>query len=202
MTVVGLTGNYGSGKSAVAGMFRALGAITMDTDDIVRSLLEEPEVIRDIRRMFGEEVMENGAINRKRLADIVFNDPRLRLALEDILHPLVFERTDREISKLNCAGPCIVVIEAPVVFERGYQSRFDRIITVYTGEDVNMRRLLDKGISEADAVRRLGSQLPVEIKMRGSDFVIDNSGDIEGSREQVRAVYQDLLSGEKKHGNN
>jgi dephospho-CoA kinase len=202
MIVVGLTGNYGSGKSAVAGMFRDLGALTMDTDDIVRGLLSEPVVIEEIKQLFGEEAVVGGGVNKQWLAAKVFSDAFSRLALEDLIHPLVFEKLNQALRSINPEDKMVVIIEAPVIFERGHQSKFDKIITIYVPEAVNMQRLLDKDVSEADAAMRLRSQLPVEIKMRGSDFVIDNSKDLQGTREQVRMVYQELLSGERKHGNN
>jgi dephospho-CoA kinase len=202
MIVVGLTGNYGSGKSTVARMFRDLGVLTMDTDDIVRELLSMPAVIEEIKQTFGEKVVGGGAVDKQWLAARVFSDTSSRLALENLIHPLVFERLDKELNRANSAGEGIVIVEAPVIFERGHQSKFDKIITVYVPEAVNMQRLRDKNISGADATMRLSSQLPVEIKMRGSDFVIDNSKGVKDTREQVRMVYQELLSGEKKHGNN
>jgi dephospho-CoA kinase len=202
MIIVGLTGNYGVGKSTVASMFADLGAITLNADRIAGELLDETDVIRQIRFLFGEETICDGFVDKKVLADRVFDDSRLRLMLEDIIHPLVFERMNQQIACIQPGPDSVVVVEAPIIFERGYQSRFDRIITVYVAEGINMRRLEEKGISDTEVSRRLASQLPVEIKFRGSDFVIDNSGSMEDTREQVRAVYQDLLSAEKKHGNN
>jgi dephospho-CoA kinase len=95
-----------------------------------------------------------------------------------------------------------VIVEASVIFERGHQGRFDRIITVYTSVETALERLKAKGVSEKDSTRRLATQLPVEIKMRGSDFVIDNDKDIENTREQVRSIYQTLLASERIDGNN
>ncbi len=202
MIVVGLTGNYGSGKSTVARMFTDLGALTMDTDDIVRELLSEPAVIEEIEQAFGMDAVKCGIVDKRWLAAKVFKDASSRLSLENLIHPLVFERINRELAVINTAEEKVVIIEAPVIFERGHQSKFDKIITVYVPETVNIQRLKEKDISEADAELRLRSQLPVEIKMRGSDFVIDNSKDLKDTREQVRTVYQELLSGERKHGNN
>jgi dephospho-CoA kinase len=201
MTRVGLTGNYGSGKSTVAGMFADLGATTLDTDKITAELLQEPDVIRRIGFLFDGAVCD-GVVNKKALADMIFADSRLRLMLEDIIHPLVFARIDEEISRIGHVSDGIVIIEAPIIFERGHQSKFDKIITVYTTLEVNMKRLGEKGIRESEALRRLGNQLPADIKIRGADFVIDNSKCPEKTREQVRSVYQDLLAAEKRHGNN
>lgn len=203
MIVVGLTGNYGMGKSTVATMFRELGAMTIDTDEIVRDLLDEPVIIREIRKTFGDDVIHGNAIDKKRLADTVFQQPHLRISLEDILHPEVFKRVGAEISRISPAqAPSVVVVQAPVLIERGYQNRFDKIITVFTPEEVAVQRLREKGVSEEAARERLRSQLPVEMKIRGSDFSIDNGEDLEHTRRQVEAVYQKLRWVERGHGHN
>ena len=202
MIVVGLTGNYGAGKSTVARMFRDLGATTIDTDEIVRRLLEEGEVIQEIREAFGEEAVSAGSVDKKWLAEWVFRDAHARVTLEDILHPRVFRKMEEELSGRSSEGECIAIVEATVIFERGHQGRFDKIVTVYAPEEITFDRLKEKGITEADARQRLVSQLPAEIKVRGSDFVIDNSKGIESTREQVRTIYQELLSSEKRNGNN
>jgi len=202
MILVGLTGNYGSGKSTAARMFRDLGARTIDTDEIVGRILQEKEVTAELQEAFGEEILTAGSVDKKRLADWVFSDAHARVTLEDIIHPRVFLKVQEEISSMTCQGDCIVIVEATVIFERGHQGKFDKIITVHASEDVALERLRAKGISREDAVKRIGSQLPVEIKMRSSDFVIDNSNGIDNTAAQVRAIYQELLSADKKHGNN
>jgi dephospho-CoA kinase len=202
MIVVGLTGNYGSGKSTVARMFSDLGATNIDTDVIVRNLLEEGDVIEEIRTAFGEEALSGGAVNKKWLSEWVFRDAHARVTLEDILHPRVFRKLEEELAGMSCERDHIVIVEATVVFERGHQGKFDKIVTVYAPEEITFERLKEKGVTEADARQRLSSQLPAEIKMRGSDFIIDNSRGIESTREQARTIYQELLSSEKRNGNN
>lgn len=203
MIVVGLTGNYGMGKSTVSEMFRELGAVCIDTDKIVRDLLHESSVVDEIKKTFGDDIMEGNAINRKMLADIIFQNPNLRIYLENIVHPAVFKGINKELSRISRKGrPCIVIIEAPVIFERSYQNRFDKIVTVFTSEDAALSRLEGKGISREDAMKRLKSQLPVEAKVKRSDFAIDNSKDLKHTRKQVEDIYQQLLLMEKRHGYN
>ncbi|MCL4536663.1 MAG: dephospho-CoA kinase [Nitrospirae bacterium] len=191
MIVGGLTGNYGMGKSTVARLFKELGAIIIDTDDIVRELLKDPAVIYEIKKAFGEDIVEGDEINKRMLAEIVFEHPHLRISLENILHPRVFKKVDEEIAKITDSA-AIVIVEAPVIFERGYQNRFDKIITVYTSEEIAINRLKEKGISEDDARKRLKSQFPIEMKISKSDFAIDNSKDLEDTRRQVEEIYSRL----------
>jgi dephospho-CoA kinase len=194
MIIIGLTGNYGMGKSTVARMFGDLGAVVIDTDDIVCELLKDPDVIYEIKKAFGDDIIQKTEdrrqkteINKRMLAEIVFEHPHLRISLENILHPRVFKKIDEHIAKITDTS-AIVVVEAPVIFERGYQNRFDKIITVYTSEDIAIQRLKEKGISEDDARKRLKSQFPVEMKISRSDFAIDNSRDLENTKRQVEEI--------------
>jgi dephospho-CoA kinase len=198
MIIIGLTGNYGMGKGTVARMFGDLGAVVIDTDDIVRELLKDITVIYEIKKAFGEDIIQQSAIsgqpseiNKRMLAEIIFEHPHLRISLENILHPRVFKKIDEEIAKITDTS-AIVIIEAPVIFERGYQNRFDKIITVYASEEIAINRLKEKGISEEDARKRLKSQFPIEMKISKSDFAIDNSRDLENTRRQVEEIYSRL----------
>ena len=203
MLIVGLTGNFGMGKSTVAGMFKELGAFTLDADEIVKGLLCEPSVIQEIKKAFGDDIADDGLVDKKLLSQIVFDYPHLRISLEDILHPRVFKKIDFEIYRIKASGKLnIIIIEAPVIFERGYQNKFDIIITVFAPEDIAIARLKNKGISEEEARKRLGSQFPIEMKVGKSDYSIDNGRTIEHTRQQVNDIYQRLLRMEKKHRNN
>ncbi|HKN19748.1 MAG TPA: dephospho-CoA kinase [Dissulfurispiraceae bacterium] len=210
MIVVGLTGNYGMGKSTVSKMFGELGAVTIDTDVIVGELLKDPEVINEIKNAIGEDIAEGNSINKKMLADIVFESPSLRVSLEDILHPRVFNKIDNKLSELSltCSNS-VVVIETPLLYERSYQNRFDRIITVYTSFETAVQNLLRKGVPEETALKRLNSQFPIEMKISRADYRIDNNDGLDATRDQVAYIYRELaalakggsLSG-NLHGNN
>jgi dephospho-CoA kinase len=193
MILAGLTGNYGMGKSTVSKMFGELGAVTIDTDAIVSRLLEDSEVINEIKKAIGEDVVQDNSINKKMLADIVFDSPSLRISLEDILHPRVFNKIDEKLSELSrTSSEAVVIIEVPLLYERGYQNRFDRIITVFTSEEMALQHLLRKGIPEDDALKRLKSQFPIEMKISRADYRIDNSQGLDDTREQIAIIYREL----------
>lgn len=187
--MVGLTGNYGSGKSYVLEQFKELGAIIINSDELVREILKREEIRREVSGLLGERVLNpDGDLNRKVIGDIVFKDAFLRLKLEDIIHPEVFKEIERIIKGIKEG---IVIVEVPVLFERGYQNRFDRIITVYADDLTILKRLEAKGISRNEILMRWNNQFPYDKKIRCSDFVIDNSEgrDIKG---QIESIYLQL----------
>jgi len=193
MLLVGLTGNYGMGKSTVLEMFKELGASTLDADEIVASLLEEKVVLDKVRRLLGENVFNaNGSLNKKKVAEVVFKNNDSRHSLEDILHPLVFERVEDFSDKIK-AKEEVLIVAAPLIFEGGCEGRFDRTIVVFTKEESALERLEKKGIPRAEATLRLRAQLPIYEKIKRADFLIDNDGTLEETMEQVKAVHKKLL---------
>jgi len=195
MLLAGLTGNYGMGKSTVLHIFEKFGAITEDSDDIVRTLLEEEDVLKSVRRIIGKGVFyKNGRLNKEKVARVVFENDALRQSLEDIIHPLVFKKVNSMAEGLKGTEK-IVVIEVPLLFERGYENRFDMTITVYTEEEIALYRLAREGITRREAMMRLKAQLPIKEKIQKADFVIDNNGTFDETREQVRRIYEKLSGG-------
>lgn len=193
MLLVALTGNYGMGKSAVLNMFGKLGAYTIDADEVVASLLKEQKVIEQIREILGAEVFDpQDGLDRKKVADAIFNDAALRASLENLLHPLVFDGIDAAITQRE-REDAIIVVEIPLLFERGYEKKFNRTITVFTDEATALARLEKKGIGRPEAMQRLRAQIPIRDKIRKSDFVIDNNGSTEDVMSGVKRIYEKLL---------
>jgi len=202
MVRVGLTGNYGMGKSAVLKIFRELGAFTMDADAIVAGLLQEQPVLDRVRGIFGDGVFdEKGRLLKGKVADIIFSDGEKKKALEALLHPLVFQRAEEMIEETRQkiqdvvgkgADAGVVVMEAPLLFEGGYEGRFDKTVTVYSEETSAIDRLEREGVARKDAAARIRSQLPIQEKIRRSDFIIENNGTLEELRRRVRSVYEAL----------
>jgi dephospho-CoA kinase len=190
------------GKSSVLSLFNKFGALTINSDEIVGSLLKERDALEKIKGLLGREVfLENGSLNTKSVADVIFHNDSLRRSLEDILHPLVFERINLFLDGIG-DGDQIIVIEIPLLFERKYEGRFDKTVTVYAKKETALDRLEKQGISREEALLRLKAQLSVEEKIRRSDFVIDNNGTIEATMPQVETICKELLKEAKKDGNN
>ncbi len=189
MIVIGLTGNYGMGKSTVANMFRRLGALILDSDVIVAELLETEAVRSEVMGLLGVGVIgTDGRIDKKAVAGMVFRSPALRRKLEDILHPLVFAVVEDVLGRIR-PRDAIVIVEVPLLFEGGYEQWFDRTILVFTDRKTAVQRLAAAGISAAEAKRRWKAQLDVRTKKRLADMVVDNSG----TKRQTEARVRDIL---------
>lgn len=192
MLVAGLTGNYGMGKSTVLKIFERLGAVTIGADVIVRELLDDASVRERIREVLGKTVFSSdGSLDRGKVASLIFRDRKKKEAVEAILHPLVFERIEALLEDLRRSEgeEKIVIIEIPLLFEKGYGGRFHRTITVYADEETALRRLQETGISRDDARVRMDVQMPIREKIGMADFGVNNNGTLEETEKQVRAIY-------------
>lgn len=196
MIIAGLTGGIASGKSTVSGFLADLGAHIIDADKIAREVVEPGmPAYQEIVSHFGPAVARtDGAIDRKRLGDVVFNDPRQRKWLEAIVHPRVHRRSAEMIAAVSARAPDAVIIrDIPLLFETGVDADLSEIIVVYVPEPLQLQRLMARdGIDAAAALARIRSQMPIEEKRRRATFVIDNSGSLARSREQTRRVFDRL----------
>jgi len=192
--VVGLTGNYGMGKSFVLSVFKELGAIVLDSDEIVSHLLEDKQVIRKIRKILGDRVVKqcSSTLDKAEIAKIIFDNNMLREKLEVLLHPMVFDKIQKNLKKLSGKNK-LIIVEVPLLFEGGYQDRFERTITVFTTQKTAVERSMRAGVSRGNALKRLKAQLPIQIKKKNADFLIDNNGPNKKTRRQVECIYHKLL---------
>jgi dephospho-CoA kinase len=196
--LVGLTGSIATGKSTVAAMFRALGCVVIDADVLAREVVEPGEpALAEIAETFGPEVLQpDGSLDRKRLGAIVFADADKRRRLEAIIHPRIRERFALHLARLTEEGFAgIVLFDAPVIIESGNYRTMDRLVVVATDEATQRARLTGRDrVDEAEAQRKIASQMPVSEKAKLADYVIDNSGDRAETEAQVRLVHKSLLA--------
>ncbi|RLJ71320.1 dephospho-CoA kinase [Hydrogenivirga caldilitoris] len=190
MKKVALTGNIGCGKSTVAGMFRELGAFTVDADQVIRSFYRKGSpVYQEVLEEFGEEILsENGDIDRRKLADIVFKDREKLEKLEKITHRALYQELERLYSQLK--EDTIVVVEASLLIEKGTYKNYDRTVVVYAPYEVCKERALRKGFTEEDFERRWRNQMDIEEKVKYADYVIDNSNGLEKTLRQVKELFE------------
>ncbi|EDP76314.1 dephospho-CoA kinase [Hydrogenivirga sp. 128-5-R1-1] len=192
MKKVALTGNIGCGKSTVAGIFRELGAYTVDADELIRSFYRKGHpVYEQVLKEFGEGVLSReGDIDRRKLADVVFNDREKLRRLEEITHTALYRELEELFKRLPPSA--VVVVEASLLIEKGTYRNYDKTVVVYAPYEVCRERALRKGFSEEDFERRWRNQMDIEEKVKYADYVVDNSDGLEETRRQVEEIYRDI----------
>lgn len=196
--VIGLTGGIGSGKSAAAAQFAALGAAVVDTDVIAHRLTTAGGLaIPAIRAAFGDDVIApDGAMDRAAMRQRVFSQADAKARLEGILHPMIREETLREIDRVGASAPYVLLV-VPLMIETGfYLNHIARLLVVDCPESMQIDRVAARSGLSADEVRAImANQASRAARLKAADDVIDNSGDLEQLRRQVlnlHAQYQTL----------
>jgi len=192
MLRVGLTGGLASGKSFVGRALAQLGCHLIEADELGHKLIEPGgEAYSAVVAEFGPGILEaNGAIDRRRLAALVFNDADKLARLNALVHPAVIRREEEIMAELEARDPHgIAVVEAAILIETGSHRRFDRIVLAVCRPEQQIERAVQRGISREEALARLRRQMPLEEKRKYAHYVIDTSGTKEQTLEQVRKVY-------------
>ena len=200
MIIVGLTGSVGTGKSTVANFFEELGAYVIDWDELAREVVRpHSKAWKEIVEYFGEEVLnEDLTINRQNLADIVFTEKGKLIKLNQIIHPEVLKEDERTTKEIRGRDPdALVIRDIPLLFELTQPISLDKVIVVSASEQIQLRRLKEKGMSHEDAKNRMKSQHPLEEKIKSADFVIYNDGPQKETKRQVQEIYS-LLKKERR----
>ncbi len=199
--VVGLTGGLASGKSAVAAVFRDLGAAVVSADAIAREVVEPGTgAHREIVEAFGPEILtENGSIDRPRLAAGIFTNPAARARLNAITHPHIRARMLEAIRRLQKTLPedALIIVDIPLLLDVAPREAYPLgdVIVVAVDEATQLRRLQQRdGVSEEEARRRLRAQRPLREKVAEADWVIDNGGSPEETRRQVQDLWARLTA--------
>jgi len=190
--VLGITGGFGSGKTTVARIFKSFGAKLIDADKIAHRVLNRGgKAYKKIINTFGRDILKkNRQIERQKLAKIVFNNKNLLKRLNGIIHPEVIRIIKNEI-KVSRAK--VIVLDAPLLLEAGLERMVDKLIVVKITKGRQIKRIKNKtSLSKADILKRIASQIPLRAKMRLADFVIDNSGTVEKTKEQVGQIRRFL----------
>jgi dephospho-CoA kinase len=194
MVRVGLTGGIASGKSLVAAELAERGAIIIDADVLAREVVKPgtPALAAIVER-FGSEVLNDGQLNRSRLAEIVFADPLARGDLERIVHPAVRARAVELERAADAAAVVVHVI--PLLVETGQQQNFDFVVTVDVDQETQIQRLIARNrFSRAEAESRIAAQATREERRAAADVVLDNTGSVAQLREQIAALWTVLTS--------
>ena len=186
--VLGLTGSFGSGKTTVAGIFRSYGAEIIDADRIAHSCIAGGTLsYKRICKAFGKDILKkNRTIDRVKLARIVFDNKGLLKKLNKIIHPEVIRIIRKKIKKSKSK---IIVLDAPLLLEAGLRRMVDKLIVVKIKRAEQLERIQRKfSFSREDILKRIKRQMPLQLKVRLADFVIDNSGTIEETKKQIEEI--------------
>lgn len=196
MRIIGLTGGSGTGKGTFAALLREKGAGWVDADAVYRTLCaENREMLRELDTAFGGVLDENGALNRPKLASIVFADPEKLKQLNTITVPYIRAAS---LKAMRAQSDCpFVLYDAPTLFEVGADDLCDRIIGVLAETETRVQRIMARdGLDEAAARARIGAQPDADFYRARCDYIVENNGGIADLQRQADAIFEDLCKGE------
>lgn len=193
--IIGLTGGIGSGKTTVAKLLESEGIPVYISDEEAKKILDEPQTIKQLISEFGNDIILDGKVDRKKLSEIVFNSPDKLKKLNSIIHPLVKTHFDKWVLK-NSHLP-FVVKEAAILFESGSYKYCDIIITVTADIEIRIQRVVDRDkVSRDQVLDRIKNQWTDEERIKHSDFVIKNEN-FEETRSEVQKILQKIKNPQK-----
>ena len=195
MKVIGLTGGIGSGKSTVSQFLAELGAVILDADRVGHEALKpDTEVWCEVVAAFGRQILTpSGDIDRTRLGELVFGKPESLSRLNQIMHPRMYDMVKTQLEEYRRQGVDVVVVEAPLLIEAGWTSLIDELWVTVASESTVLRRLRERtGLSQAESLARIRSQLSSEERIKHADVVINNDGDLGELKARVEELWQGL----------
>lgn len=191
MKVIALTGGIGAGKSLVANYFFSLGAEVIDADQLARQAIERgSDGFDQVISVFGDEILQDGDINRRALGEIVFSDPDKRKKLESIIHPIVQQALADARKELT--EDQILIYEIPLLVETNAVDKFDLVITVEAPMQARIERLRNRGLYISEIERRIANQVSPEERRAVANIVIENDGNEEVLLRKVESIWEEL----------
>ena len=195
--IIGLTGGIGSGKSSVAKLFEKWGATIVDADVIAREIVAPgSQTSQDIQDTFQDDeiLLQDGSLNRAKLASIIFNNSEKRAQLEAIMHPAIRQTWLQRLPDLKASSPCMIVYVAPLLFESNQPlPELQSIVLVTAPENVRTQRITQRdNIPKDAAMQRMASQLSDEIKVKRSNYIIANDGTFQTLARRSKKVFEEI----------
>ncbi len=200
MKTIGLCGGTGSGKGTVADIFKIFGIPSIDTDRVYRSMTEAPSpCLTALQDEFGDEIITPlGSLDRRALRSLVFDSPaadKNRVKLNLITHNFILDKTRETLKSYELDGCKAAIVDAPLLFESGFDKECDIIISVVSNKELRVLRIIRRdGISREEAERRINSQISDEELVGKSDYTIINNGDISELEMQVKNIAEQIMN--------
>ena len=196
MLIIGLTGNFGTGKTTVSQILAELGAVIIDADKLGHDLLQpDTETYGEILAAFGKSILKsNGEIDRNKLGKLVFADAAALNRLNRILHPRIYEIAERKVEEYRKADTRIVVLEAALLIEAGWMPFVDQVWVTTAPEATIVRRIKSqRGLKEEQILARLQAQMSSEEKAKRADVVINTDCSLDELRKRVTELWHNIL---------
>jgi len=193
MKVIGLTGGIGSGKSTVSQFLAELGAVIIDADRVGHEAFKpDTELWREVVVAFGRQVLTpSGEIDRKKLGEIVFGNAELLRRLNQIMHPRMYDMVKAQLEEYRRRGVEVVVLEAPLLLEVGWDSLVDEVWVTVASEATVLKRLQERvGLSKEESLARIRSQLSSEERIRRADVVINTDCSLDEVKTSVKELRE------------
>lgn len=196
MKIIGLTGGIGTGKSTASGYLREQGFAVIDADQIAREIVEPGQpLLKELGRLFGEKIInEDGSLDRKGLAAIVFQNKERREALDKIMHGRIIEVIDERIDCYQRQGACRgIILDAPLLFETGLEKKCDKVLLITADTELRIARVCARDGMTPEAVSaRIKNQMSDQEKKAKADWTLDNSGSKEALLEKLDELFSNL----------
>lgn len=195
--IIGILGGISSGKSTVAKELEKLGCGVVDADKIAKDMLFNEDVKKEIAAVFGNAVFDSaGNIDKPKLSEAVFNDPKAVSTINGIIHPRVMQKTESLIEQYQSQGGIkAVVLDIPLLMEVGWEKRCDKLIFVACDEQIRLKRAAKKGVLDEKLLKkRENFQISLDKKQKISHYILNNNDDLSELTKQISQIFPALLS--------
>lgn len=196
MSIFGLTGGIGSGKSAAAKIFQNLGVPVIDADDVAREVvMPNTSALRSIVGYFGQSVLlDDGSLNRKQLRATIFEYPEKKTWLENLLHPLIRKTISNQLAEWRRASVPMALLSSPLMFETGQDQLVDKVIVIDVTEAIQIERASARDQQSIASIRAIiASQISRQERLARADYIVDNNGTLDELSTRVQQLYRQLL---------
>lgn len=195
--IVAVTGGIGSGQTTVCEEFKRMGSKIINVDKKAKEIIRKDKTVQnELKKEFGKYVFyRNGKLNKKLLAQIVFNDEGKVQKLNSIVHPRMVESMIEEMETARFSGNYpLIIIDAALIYEINIEHLFDAVIVVYANKTQRIKRVAARDkMKKEDITARIDKQIPLDEKRKWADYVIDNRGEIEDLKIQVERTFNELI---------